>query len=137
MNLAWLGVLAQQGGGDAGDAAAGAVGGAIMIVYLGILIVALVGMWKVFEKAGKPGWGAIIPIYNIVLLLEIVGKPIWWLLLLFIPCVNVVILLILFLELAKCFGKGAGFGIGLWLLGFIFFPLLGFSDAKYRGPQKA
>ncbi len=137
MNLAWLGVLAQQGGVDAGDAAAGAAGGAIMIVYLGILIVALVGMWKVFEKAGKPGWGAIVPIYNLVLLLEIVGKPIWWLLLVLIPCVNVVILLIIFLELAKCFGKGAGFGIGLWLLGFIFFPILGFGDAKYRGPQKA
>ncbi len=137
MNLAWLGVLAQQDGGDAGDAAAGAVGGAIMIVYLGIVIVALVGMWKVFEKAGKPGWGAIVPIYNIVLLLEIVGKPIWWLLLLFIPCVGFVVLLILFLELAKCFGKSAGFGIGLFLLGFIFFPMLGFGDAKYRGPQKS
>lgn len=94
-------------------------------------------MWKVFEKAGKPGWGAIIPIYNIVLLLEIVGKPIWWLLLLLIPCVNFVVVLIVFMDLAKCFGKSAIFGIGLWLLGFIFFPILGFGDAKYLGPQKA
>ena len=132
MDFTWLSVLAQEGGAEG-------LGGAeilILFVYLGIIILMIAGMWKVFEKAGKPGWGAIIPIYNVVLLLEIVGKPIWWIILLFIPCVGVVITLILFLELAKCFGKGAGFGIGLSLLGFIFFPMLGFGDAKYRGPQK-
>ena len=115
MNLSRLGVLAQQGGG--GDAAAAAGAGVIMIVYLAVIIVAIVGLWKVFEKAGKPGWGAIIPIYNIILLLEIVGKPIWWIVLFLIPCVNIVASLLVFLDLAKCFGKGAGFGIGLWLLG--------------------
>lgn len=133
MNFTWLSVLAQEGGADGPSDAAG---GVIIVVYLAIIILMVAGMWKVFEKAGKPGWGAIIPIYNIVLLLEIVGKPIWWIILLFIPCVGIVITLILFLELAKCFGKSAGFGIGLWLLGFIFFPMLGFGDAKYRGPQK-
>ena len=133
MNFTWLSVLAQEGGAEEPGGAAGAV---ILVVQLAIFILAIAGMWKVFEKAGKPGWGAIIPIYNIVLLLEIVGKPIWWILLLFIPCVGIVIALILFLELAKCFGKSAGFGIGLFLLGFIFFPMLGFGDAKYRGPQK-
>jgi hypothetical protein len=88
------------------------------------------------REGGQAGLGSDHSDYNIVLLLEIVGKPIWWLLLLFIPCVGIVVTLILFLELAKCFGKGAGFGIGLWLLGFIFFPMLGFGDAKYVGPQK-
>jgi hypothetical protein len=133
MNFTCLSVLAQDGGAEGSGGAAGAV---ILVVQLAVIILAIVGMWKVFEKAGKPGWGAIIPIYNIVLLLEIVGKPIWWIILLFIPCVGIVVTLILFLELAKCFGKSAGFGIGLFLLGFIFFPMLGFSDAKYRAPQK-
>lgn len=133
MNFTWLSVLAQEGGAEGPG---GAAGGVILVVQLAVLVLAVAGMWKVFEKAGKPGWGAIIPIYNIVLLLEIVGKPIWWIILLFIPCVGIVITLILFLELAKCFGKGAGYGIGLFLLGFIFFPMLGFGDAKYLGPQK-
>lgn len=134
MNLTRLGLLAQQGGAEAVN---GEMSPVILIIQLAILIVVVVGLWKVFEKAGKPGWGSIIPIYNLVLLLEIVGKPIWWLLLLFIPCVNIIVSLIIFMELAKCFGKGTGFGIGLWLLGFIFFPILGFGDAKYLGPQKA
>ena len=134
MNLFRLGVLAQQGGADEVSDEVGAV---IVVIYLAVVIVSLAGMWKVFAKAGKPGWGAIVPIYNIVLLLEIVGKPIWWLLLLFIPCVGIVVAVILFIELAKCFGKGAGFGLGLALLSPIFFPLLGFGDAKYRGPQKS
>lgn len=134
MNLTRLGLLAQQGGGEA---AVPELSPVVLIIQIAIVIVVVVGLWKVFEKAGKPGWGAIIPIYNMVLLLEIVGKPIWWLLLLFIPCVNIIVSLIIFMELAKCFGKGTGFGIGLWLLGFIFFPILGFGDAKYLGPQKA
>ena len=134
MNLSRLGVLAQQGGADEVSNEVGAV---VVVIYLAVIIVSLAGMWKVFAKAGKPGWGAIVPIYNIVLLLEIVGKPIWWFLLLFIPCVGIVVSVILFIELAKCFGKGAGFGLGLALLSPIFFPLLGFGDAKYRGPQKS
>ena len=134
MNLFRLGVLAQQGGADEVSNEVGAV---VVVIYLAVIIASVAGMWKVFAKAGKPGWGAIVPIYNIVLLLEIVGKPIWWLLLLFIPCVGIVVSVILFIELAKCFGKGAGFGLGLALLSPIFFPLLGFGDAKYRGPQKS
>jgi hypothetical protein len=109
----------------------------VMVVYIALAILALAGMWKTFDKAGKPGWAAIIPIYNIIVMLEIAGKPIWWIILFLIPCVNIVIVLLVMIDFAKAFGKGAGFGIGLWLLGFIFFPLLGFSDAKYIGPQNA
>ena len=134
MNLSRLSVLAQQGGADEVSNEVGAV---VVVIYLAVIIASVAGMWKVFAKAGKPGWGAIVPIYNTILLLEIVGKPIWWLLLLFIPCVGIVVAVILFIELAKCFGKGAGFGLGLALLSPIFFPLLGFGDAKYRGPQKS
>ena len=103
----------------------------ILVIQLAILIVVIAGMWKTFEKAGKPGWGAIIPIYNIVLLLEIAGKPIWWLILFFIPFVNAIVFILVALEIAKNFGQSVLFGIGLALLGFIFFPILGFGDAKY------
>ena len=89
-------------------------------------------MWKTFSKAGKPGWGAIIPIYNLVLLLQIAGKPTWWLILFFIPLVNLIVGLIISIQVAKNFGKGTGFGLGLGLLGFIFYPILGFGDAKYQ-----
>ena len=101
---------------------------------MAIAIFVLVAMWKVYQKAGKPGWAAIIPIYNILVLLEIVGKPWWWLLLMFIPFVNVVIMVIVYLELAKVFSKGTGFGCGLILLPFVFVPMLAFGNAQYTAP---
>lgn len=89
-------------------------------------------MWVIFTKAGKPGWAAIIPIYNIIVLLEIVGKPLWWIILVIIlPFIFGIWMLNL---LSKSFGKGVGFTIGLIFLGFIFFPILAFGDAKYNGP---
>ena len=97
----------------------------------------IVSLWKVFVKAGKPGWAAIIPIYNVIVLLEICGRPIWWVILLLIPCVNIVVAVFVMIDLAKSFGKDALFGIGLWLLGFIFFPILGFGSSQYRGPAAA
>lgn len=104
-----------------------------MLIQLAIIIVMIVGMWKVFEKAGKPGWAAIIPIYNIIVLLQIVGKPVWWIILLIIPLVNIVIFAIVSMELAVCFGKSKGWGFGLlFLLGFIGYPLLGFGDATFN-----
>ncbi len=116
-------------------AAGAAIGGIFALIWLAIMVIAIVSMWKIFTKAGKPGWAALIPIYNIIVLLEIVGKPLWWIVLLIIPFVNFVILILLCLGLAKSFGKEAGFGIGLAFLGFIFFPILAFGDAKYVGPQ--
>lgn len=119
------------------DAAAGIFFVLIAIVWLAVLVLVLASMWVLFTKAGKPGWAAIIPIYNVIVLLEIIGRPLWWILLLFIPCVNFVVPIILFIDLAKSFGKDALFGVGLWLLGFIFFPILAFGDAKYQGPSAA
>jgi Family of unknown function (DUF5684) len=104
----------------------------VLVGELVIVVVAIAGYWKTFEKAGKPGWGAIIPIYNVILLLQIAGKPTWWLVLFLIPIVNVVIAILMSLDVAKNFGKGPGFGIGLAFLGFIFYPILGFGDAVYR-----
>jgi hypothetical protein len=108
--------------------------GALWLVYLAIYIVEVVGMWRAFEKAGKPGWGAIIPIYNFYLVCKIAGRPGWWWVLLLIPLVNIVIWFIVSIDAARAFGKMTGFGVGLALLGFIFWPILGFGDATYVGP---
>ena len=114
---------------------AGLFGGLFSLLMIAFAVVVVASIWKVFTKAGKPGWAAIVPIYNIVVLLEITGKPLWWIILLFVPFVNFVIVLLVYISLAKCFGKGAGFALGLILLSFIFFPILGFGDAKYLGPK--
>jgi len=108
------------------------VGVGLMICYLALVLLIIIGMWKVFEKAGKPGWAAIIPIYNVIVLLEIAGKPLWWFILMLIPFVNIVVIIIVYIALARNFGKGAGYAIGLLLLPFIFFPMLGFGDARYQ-----
>lgn len=128
-------VLAQDFDQGGAEAAAGAIGMISSCFGLIVAVIVIAGMWKMFVKAGKPGWAAIIPIYNTIVLLEIVGCPIWWIILLLVPCVNVVISLIVLIDLAKSFGKGTGFDIGLWLLSFIFFPILGFGDARYLGPS--
>jgi hypothetical protein len=108
-------------------------GSGMLFVELAVLVLFLAGLWKVFQKAGKPGWAAIIPIYNLIVLLEITGKPMWWVILYFIPIVNLIPLFLVSIELGRRFGKGTGFGIGLAVLGFIFYPLLGFGDAQYQG----
>jgi len=114
----------QQGGG---------IGGLIgFLIELAILVVIIAGVWKTFAKAGKPGWGCLIPIYNLVLLLQIAGRPIWWIVLFFVPIVNLVISIIVSIDVAKNFSKGPGFGLGLAFLGFIFYPILGFGSAQYR-----
>lgn len=119
-------LLGQDGGG-------GGIGGLIvMVIWLALIIGVIAGIWKTFEKAGKPGWGAIIPIYNLILLLQIANKPLWWIILFFIPLVNIIVAIIVPIEIAAKFGKGAGFGLGLAFLGFIFYPILGFGDAKYQ-----
>lgn len=102
------------------------------IIYLAIVIAMLAGMWKMYEKAGQPGWGCIIPIYNLYLLTQIAQKPWWWLIMFFIPIVNIVFAVMLYNEIAKKFGQGIGFTIGLLILPFIFFPMLGFGDYTYQ-----
>ncbi len=108
-------------------------GGASFTMFvLGVLTI--VGVWKLFQKAGKPGWASIIPIYNIVVLLEIVNKPIWWIILFFIPFVNIIIAFIIWHEVAKSFGKDITYTFGLFFLPFIFVPILAFGDAVYTRP---
>ena len=112
-------------------AAAAGIGIVGMLIWLVVMVVLIASLWKVFTKAGEPGWAAIVPIYNIIVMLRIAGKPLWWFVLLLIPFVNFIAAILILIAFAKNFGKGAGFGIGLALLGFIFFPLLAFGDAKF------
>ena len=110
----------------------------LLMFYLAVIVVCIAAMWVVFTKAGQPGWGAIVPIYNAILLLKIATKPLWWILLFLIPLVNIVIVILVYVALAKNFGKSGGFAAGLIFLPFIFFPLLAWGDAQYRPvPQPA
>ena len=115
------------------DTPSAAMGGTTMIIFLGIALVVIAGLWKTFTKAGKPGWAAIIPIYNIIVMLQIAGKPVWWIILMIIPLVNLIVAILVSIAIAEKFGKGTGFGLGLAFLGVIFYPILGFGDATYRG----
>jgi hypothetical protein len=100
-----------------------------------VFIIALAGAWRVFDKAGKPGWTVIIPIYNILVLLEIVGKPWWWLLLMiFVPLGSLIWGIWTLNLLSISFGKNAWFTVGLYFLSPIFWPILGFGNAEYKGP---
>jgi hypothetical protein len=119
-----------QSSGGAG----GVVGG---IIGLAVAVFMIAAMWKIFTKAGQPGWASLIPIYNMYIWCKIVGRPGWWVILLFIPFVNFVIAIILCIDLAKSFGKGVGFGIGIILLGIVFLPILAFGSAQYQGPSAA
>ena len=110
----------------------GAAGGVAMIIWLAVVVLMIVSMWKVFTKAGKPGWASIVPIYNVIVLLEIAGKPLWWIILFFIPIANLVVAIMALAGLAKNFGRGAGTVLGLIFLPVIFWPILAFGSAQYQ-----
>lgn len=131
-----LPIVAQYDGtGEAAGCLGGcACGGLFFLVWLALIVGIIAGFWKTFVKAGKPGWAAIVPIYNIIILLEIAGKPIWWIVLFLLPLVNIVAAVLVGIEVAKRFGKDQIFGVGLGLLPFIFYPILGFGSAQYQGP---
>ena len=105
-----------------------------LVLWLAFIVFLIAAQWKIYEKAGQPGWACIIPIYNIYVLLKIVGKPGWWIIMMLIPIVNIIFLIWMINMLSKSFGKDEGFTIGLLLLGIVFYPILGFGDAQYVGP---
>lgn len=118
------------------DAAAGAAamaGLVVLAIWFAIFVLIIAGMWKTFVKANKPGWAAIVPIYNVIIIIELAKKPVWWIILYLIPIVNLVVAIIILNSLAKSFGKGVGFTLGLVFLPFIFWPMLGFGSAQYQG----
>lgn len=104
------------------------------IFIIAFIVFVYAAMWKVFVKAGREGWEAIIPIYNLYVMTKIGGKPGWWVIMFFLPIVNFIFLIWLYNMISKSFGKPEGFTIGLVFLGIIFWPILGFGDAKYLGP---
>ncbi len=89
-----------------------------------------------FTKGGQPGWGALIPIFNLYLILKMIGRPWWWLLLLLIPVVNVVVAIVITHGISRSFGKGIPFKLRLMFLQIIFYPILAWSDADYIGPSE-
>jgi hypothetical protein len=123
----------------------GGLVGIMVIVYLAIIVVEIAALWKVFAKAGQPGWAAIIPFYNLYILLKVIGRPDWWLLLfvvgVIVPFVGWILLIvfgiIIAIDLARSFAKSSGFAVGLFFLNFIFIPILGFGEARYVGPAAA
>lgn len=119
---------------SSGGGAAALIGG---LVFLAITIFFIATAWKINTKAGKPGWACLVPIYNVIVMLQIVGRPLWWIVLLIIPLVNLVIAIIVVVDLAKSFGKSVGFAMGMLFLGFIFYPILAFGSAQYVGPAGA
>jgi hypothetical protein len=119
---------------DSGDGAA--LGGLLLVYFLfwgAIAVIQIAGMWKAFDKAGEPGWAAIIPIYNIWIMIKIADKEGWWLILFLIPCVNIVAAIVVMMAFAEKFGKEAIYGLGLAFLGVIFWPMLGFGSSQYVG----
>ena len=112
-------------------------GGAWLLVSLVFFIIFIVSYWKMFEKAGKPGWASIVPIYNLIVLFQIAKAPVWLLILLLIPILNffavIPIGIYLSINLAKVFGKDMGFALLLIFVPFVGYPLLAFSDAEYIG----
>lgn len=108
--------------------------GIFFLVWLGFIVFFIAAMWKVFEKAEQPGWTAIVPIYNLYIMTKIGGKPGWWVIMFFLPIVNLIFLIWLYNMISKSFGKTEGFTAGLVILGFIFWPVLGFGSAQYQGP---
>jgi Family of unknown function (DUF5684) len=105
----------------------------LILLWIAVSVLMIASVWVVYTKAGQPGWASLIPIYNIIVMLQIAGKPTWWILLCLIPIVNIVIMFMMYIAVARAFGKSDGFGIGLIFLSFIFFPILAFGDAKYVG----
>ena len=105
------------------------------LIYLGVIVFTIITLWKVFAKAGEPGWACLVPFYNGVVMCKVGGKPGWWFVLLLLPVVNIVVSILVSLGVAERFGKGGGFGVGLILLPFIFYPILAFGSSQYIGPK--
>jgi len=108
-------------------------GGLAFLIAMVICVLMVVAMWRVFTKAGQPGWGCLIPFYNVYLMLKIAGKPGWWLVFFFIPVINLVVQIVMMIDIARNFGRGGWFAAGLIFLPIIFFPILAFGESVYIG----
>ena len=118
------------------DGALAGMGVMGFLVWAAIMSLFIISGWKIYTKAGQSGWAVLIPIYNLIVMLKIIGKPWWWLFGFLIPFVNFVVMILMAVNLAKVFGKGTGFAVGLILLSFVFYPILAFGDAQYTAPPE-
>lgn len=109
--------------------------GLVVLLVFCATVFMLISMWRVFAKANQPGWGALIPVFNLYLLLKIAGKPGWWLIFFLIPVINIVVQIVMAIDIAKNFGRGGWFAAGLIFLPIIFFPILAFGKAEYLGSE--
>ena len=109
------------------------LGAAITIFSLIIGLISIISYAKIFKKAGKPWWASLVPIYNIIVMIEIAKLPMWYIVLLLLPIANIFALFKINIEMSKRFGKSTGFGVGMTLVSIIFIPLLAFSDNTYEG----
>ena len=148
-------LLAQYGGSARYGGESGLEGMAtgLLVVFvllgLGVAVLMIAAWWCIFTKAGQPGWAAIIPFYNMYVLLQVAGKPGWWLIWFILPAlpipivnvilsiVSVIFTIIVWAAVCERFGKGGGFVVGVILLGVIFIPILGFGSAQYRPAMAA
>ncbi len=131
-----LSVLAQDlTTSGSSDAASGGIGIVVWLILLAWIVVSFAALWKIFVKMGEPGWKGIIPIYSQYIIFTKAGKPAWWVILLFVPCVNYVALWFLADSLGDLFGKGVGYKIALFLLAPIMYLVLAFSGDEYVGPN--
>lgn len=109
----------------------------LVAATMAVNIVGIAGIWLTFRKAGEPGWAAIVPLYNIYIMIQVSDNEWWWVLLVLVPVVGIFALLKIFIDLAHNFGRGVLFGLGLWLFSPIFFPILGFGGAEYSGRRRS
>jgi hypothetical protein len=101
------------------------------IIWFAIIAVFVAAQWKLFTKAGEPGWAAVVPVYNLIILMKIAGKPDWWIVLLFVPFAGIVATIVMYIGLARNFGRSGGFAVGLIFLPFIFMLILAFGSSRY------
>lgn len=108
------------------------VGLLLITLWLSLIAFVIIVHWKVYEKAGQPGWAVLIPVYNLIIMLKIANKPWWWIFLFFIPIANIVFLIMMLNRISLSFGKNAGFTVGLIFLSVIFWAILAFDKSEYK-----
>jgi len=109
----------------------------LILLYAAVIVLLCAAQWIIFQKAGKRGWYSLVPVYGTLVLLQIVGKPWWWILLFLVPFANIIFAIWMLNMLSKSYGKNEGFTVGLLFLSFIFLPILAFGKARYLGPAGA